>query len=47
MTGTHFHHIRLPGLRYWRYHVKVEGQLIQPSGLLVIDEQGMMERMQY
>lgn len=47
MTATQFHHIRLPGLRYWRYHVETEGYLACSSGRLVIEERGMMERMQY
>jgi hypothetical protein len=47
MRGVTFHHIRLPGLRYWRYHVDVKGYLDTPLHKITINEQGMMERMQY
>ncbi|HDS59981.1 MAG TPA: hypothetical protein ENN54_06820 [Thermoplasmatales archaeon] len=47
MTATRFHPIRLPGLRYWRYHVETEGHLTGQSGSLAIHGRGMMERMQY
>jgi len=47
MTASAHHHIRLPGMRYWRYHVNVEGHIYSPLQKLIVDERGMMERMQY
>jgi hypothetical protein len=47
MVGTTYHHIRLPGLRYWRFHVGSKGHLASPIHNLAFDEQGMMERMVY
>ncbi|MGC9307606.1 MAG: hypothetical protein ACP5FL_02380 [Thermoplasmatota archaeon] len=47
MNATAMHHIRLPLLRYWRYHVEVTGWLQSPSHHEVLDERGMMEYMLY
>lgn len=47
MNATSVHHIRLPLLRYWRYHVEVTGWLRSPSRHEVISEHGMMEYMRY
>ena len=47
ITTLDFHHIRLPFLRYWRYHVRVEGEVITPSHREKIDETDIMERMIY
>lgn len=47
ITAIDFHHIHLPFLRYWRYHVRIEGEIITPSHKEKIDEIGIMERMIY
>lgn len=47
VTALNFHHIRLPFLRYWRYHVRVEGKVATPFHKEKIDEVGIMERMLY
>lgn len=47
MAATAMHHIRLPLLRYWRYHVEVTGWLHHPSRDETINERGIMEYMLY
>ena len=47
MTAVDFHHIRLPFLHYWRYHVKIEGEISTLSHNKKVDEIGIMERMLY
>ena len=47
MNATAMHHIQLPLLNYWRYHVEVTGWLRSPSHHEVLDGQGMMEYMLY
>ncbi|MBS3772961.1 MAG: hypothetical protein KGY55_02030 [Candidatus Thermoplasmatota archaeon] len=47
MNATTMHHIRLPLLRYWRYHVRVTGWLSSPTHHEAIDARGMMEYMRY
>ncbi|MFO8133805.1 MAG: hypothetical protein R6U10_07760 [Thermoplasmatota archaeon] len=47
MNATAVHHIRLPLLRYWRYHVRVTGWLSSPTHHEAIDTRGMMEYMRY
>ena len=47
MTATGFHHIRLPFLFYWRYHVLVNGTLTLNGIVYEIGEVGMMELMLY
>lgn len=47
ITSIDFHHIRLPFLRYWRYHVRVEGKIRTEEGDKDIDEIDIMEQMLY
>lgn len=47
VTSIGFHHIRLPFLRYWRYHVRTEGKIRIGECDEDIDEIDIMERMLY
>ena len=47
MAADNFHHIRLPFLHYWRYHVHVSGMIILEGKEHTIDNQGIMEFMRY
>ncbi|MEA2054844.1 MAG: hypothetical protein U9O96_07070 [Candidatus Thermoplasmatota archaeon] len=47
MTTIDFHHIRLPFIHYWRYHVKVEGIIRTAFREEIVDEICIMERMLY
>lgn len=47
MTAVDFHHIRLPFLRYWRYHVLVEGTISIEGVEQNIKKWDMMELMMY
>lgn len=47
MKAEDFHHIRLPFLRYWRYHVIVEGKVKIGKDEKEIKNRDMMELMTY
>jgi hypothetical protein len=47
MSADNFHHIRLPFLNYWRYHVHVSGRITLEGKEHTINTQGMMELMLY
>ena len=47
MAADTFHHIRLPFLHYWRYHVHVSGRIILDGKDHTIDTVGIMELMRY
>lgn len=47
MAADTFHHIRLPFLHYWRYHVHVSGSIILEGKDYTIDTMGIMEFMRY
>jgi hypothetical protein len=47
MKAVDFHHIRLPFLRYWRYHVLVEGTIYIGAAEHDISKWDMMELMMY
>jgi hypothetical protein len=47
MAADTFHHIRLPFLHYWRYHVHVSGSIILEGKGYTIDTMGIMEFMRY
>ncbi len=47
MAADTFHHIRLPFLHYWRYHVHASGRIILDGKDYTIDALGIMELMRY
>lgn len=47
MAADNFHHIRLPFLHYWRYHVHVSGKVILEGNEHTIETVGIMEFMRY
>ncbi len=47
IAADNFHHIRLPFLHYWRYHVHVSGRIILEGKEHTIDTGGIMEFMRY